>query len=154
VLNNLGNCFLKEQNYASAEACYLGALQKNRNFLPGYRNLAIALINQNKMSDAVEYLEYYLSKNPNDANVYVTVADIHYHAKHYSEALKFYESYLLYFPQSLDAIVRLGDCYFNMGKFQAALAGYKAVLAKMPDHGVANQRIAELNAFLQSPVRQ
>jgi protein O-GlcNAc transferase len=153
VLNNLGNCYLKEKNFASAEVCYLEALQKNRNFLPGYRNLAISLINQKKSLDAVEYLEYYLAKNPNDAEVYATVADIHYHSKNYPEALKYYERYLIYCPQSLDAIVRVADCYFNMGKLQAALAGYNAVLARKPDHEVANQRIAELNAYLQAPVR-
>jgi tetratricopeptide (TPR) repeat protein len=154
VINNLGNCYLKERNFASAEFCYLSALQKNRNFLPGYRNLAIALINQDKAAEAIDYLEYYLSKNPNDTDLYATIADIHYHAKKYPEALKNYERYLLYHPQSLDAIVRLADCYFNLGKIQAALAGYRAVLTRKPDHSIAKQRMAELSAFLQSPVRQ
>jgi tetratricopeptide (TPR) repeat protein len=149
VINNLGNCYLKEKNFASAEYCYLNALQKNRNFLPGYRNLAIAMINQNKMSDAIDYLEYYVARNPNDADIHATIADIYYHTKNYLEALKYYEKYLLYFPQSLDAIVRIADCYFNLNKIQAALAGYKAVLARNPDHKIAQQRLAELSGFLQ-----
>lgn len=149
VINNLGNCYLKEKNYASAEYCYLSALQKNRNFLPGYRNLAIALINQNRMTDALDYLEFYLSKNPNDADIYATIADIYYHSKNYLEALKYYEKYLIFYPRNLDVIIRIADCYFNMNKLQAARMGYKMVLTKNPEHKIARQRIEELDAFVK-----
>ncbi|NLI15033.1 MAG: tetratricopeptide repeat protein [candidate division Zixibacteria bacterium] len=149
VINNLGNCYLKEKNFASAEYCYLSALQKNRNFLPGYRNLAIALINQNRMTDALDYLEFYLSKNPNDADIHATIADIYYHSKKYGEALKYYEKYLMFYPQNLDVIVRIADCYFNMNKFQSAMMGYKVVLEKNPDHKIARQRLDELKGFMQ-----
>jgi tetratricopeptide (TPR) repeat protein len=152
VINNLGNCYLKERNFASAEFCYLNALQKNRGFLPGYRNLAIALINQNRMTDALEYLEYYLSKNPNDADIHATIADIYYQTKNYTEALKYYEKYLLYYPQSLDVIVRIADCYFNLNRIQAALMGYKAVLAKNPNHEIAKRRLEELGKYMQTLV--
>lgn len=152
VINNLGNCYLKEKNFASAEYCYLSALQKNRNFLPGYRNLAVALINQNRMTDALDYLEFYLSKNPNDADIHATIADIYYHSKNYPEALKYYEKYLIFYPQNLDVIIRIADCYFNMNKLQAAMMGYKTVLAKNPNHKIARQRIEELRGFVQPHV--
>jgi len=154
ILNNLGNCFLKEKNFASAETYYLMALSKNKNFLPGYRNLAVALINQNRTQDAAEYLEYYLQSNPRDAEIHVTLGDIYYQNKEYSRALSHFEGYLMYFPENVGALVRVSDCYFNLGRLQAAAAGYQAALAKDPANAIAKQRLYELNKFLKPVVSQ
>jgi tetratricopeptide (TPR) repeat protein len=154
VLNNLGNCFLKEKNYASAEFYYLSALQRNKDFISGYRNLAIALIHQNKTSDAAEYLEYYLHKNPNDGEVHATLGDIYYNNKKYDSAIKHFERYLLSFPESMDALIRLSDCYFNLGKFQVAALGYQAVLTKDSTNKIAKQRLEELGTFLKPVISQ
>ncbi|MCP4581876.1 MAG: tetratricopeptide repeat protein [candidate division Zixibacteria bacterium] len=154
VLNNLGNCFLKENNYASAETYYLMALSKNKDFLPGYRNLAVSLINQGKTADAAEYLEYYLHSNPADAEVHVTLGDIYYGNKEYSRALGHFEKYMMFYPGNMSALIRLSDCYFNMGHLKAASAGYKAVLAKEPDNQIADKRLGDLDNFLKETVAQ
>jgi len=154
ILNNLGNCFLKEKNFASAETYYLMALGKNKNYLPGYRNLAVALINQDKTQDAAEYLEFYLQSNPRDAEIHVTLGDIYYQNKEYPRALSHFEGYLMHFPDNVDALVRVSDCYFNLGKLQAAAAGYQAAIAKDPANGIAEQRLNELNKFLEPTVSQ
>jgi len=154
ILNNLGNCFLKEKNFASAETYYLMALGKNKNFFLGYRNLAIALINQNKTQDAAEYLEYYLQSNPRDPETHVTLGDIYYQSKEYFKALGHFENYLMYYPNNMDALVRVSDCYFNLGKLHAAAAGYQSVMAKDPANNIAKQRLGELNKFLKPIVSQ
>jgi tetratricopeptide (TPR) repeat protein len=154
ILNNLGNCFLKEKNFASAETYYLMALSKNKNFLIGYRNLAVALINQNKTQDAAEYLEYYLQANPRDTESHVTLGDIYYQNREYSRALNHFERYLMQFPDNVGALVRVSDCYFNLGKLQAAAAGYQAILLKYPTNDIIKQRLYELDKFLQPIVSQ
>ena len=154
VLNNLGNCFLKQKNYASAEFYYLSALQRNKEFLPGYRNLAITLIHQGRVSDAAEYLEYYLYKNPNDGEVHATLGDIYYNNKNYDKSILHFEKYLLFYPNSIDALIRLSDCYFNSGKFQAAALGYQAVLSRDSANKTAKQKLEDLRGFLEPVVSQ
>jgi tetratricopeptide (TPR) repeat protein len=154
VLNNLGNCFLKQKNYASAEFYYLSALQKNKEFLPGYRNLAVVLIYLGRMSDAAEYLDYYLYKNPDDAEVHATLGDIYYNNKSYDKSIIHFEKYLLFYPDSLDALIRLSDCYFNSGKLQAAALGYQAVVSKDPANKTAKQKLDDLKGFLKPIIVQ
>ncbi len=149
ILNNLGNCFLKEKNFASAEVYYLMALQRNKDFFPGYRNLAITLINQERFEDAADYLEYYVRNNPGDSEIYATLGDIYYKSKNYTKAVGQFEKYINAFPSNMDAIIRLSDCYFNLGKLKAAAAGYKAVLVKQPSNEIAANRLKELNTFLK-----
>lgn len=149
ILNNLGNCFLKEKNFASAETYYLMALRKNRNFLPGYRNLAVALINQNKLKDAADYLEYYLQIYPQDNEVNLTLGDIYYNQKDYYKSIIHFEKYLAVHPGNMDVLIRIADCYFNLGKLQAAAAGYGAVLAKDSANEIARNRLRDLDNFLK-----
>ncbi len=149
VLNNLGNCFLKEKNYASAIDCYETAIQKNIEFHEAYRNIGVALIKQNRVVDAIEYFERYLKRQPDDVEVRATTGDLYYSNKKYNQAISHYEHYFKKYPDNMDALIRLSDCYMNLGKLQAAVLGYRAVLSRDSSNKIARQRLEELNEFLQ-----
>ena len=117
-------------------------------------NLGIALMKQQNNSEAIDYLEHYLSRKADDAEAHATIGDLYYNMKEYHKAITHYENFLKVNPHSLDAIIRLSDCYLNLGKFQAAAYGYQAALERDCSNRIARQRLDNVNQYLKPVVAQ
>ncbi len=149
--NNLGNCFLKQSNFSSAEECYRMSLENQPDFPFGYRNLAVSLMKQNKNEESISYFEKYLTLIPGDTEVQAVLGDLHYNNKNYWTAIPFYERYIRKNPKQFEALLRLADCYLNLGKISSAMAGYKAVLQINPGNQLASNRLRDIDEYGKMP---
>ena len=87
---NLGNLYLKQENYRRAEEYYKKALALDTEFLNAHHNLAIALCKQDRKAEGLEHYRAALLINPRHISTLYNLAMILEEMGDYSEAAGLY----------------------------------------------------------------
>lgn len=87
---NLGNLYLKQENYRRAEEYYKKALALDGDFLNAHHNLAIALCKQDRKAEGLEHYRAALLVNPHHISTLYNLAMILEETGDYSEAAGLY----------------------------------------------------------------
>ncbi len=87
---NLGNLYLKQENYRRAEEYYKKALALDGDFLNAHHNLAIALCKQDRKAEGLEHYRAALLINPRHISTLYNLAMILEETGDYSEAAGLY----------------------------------------------------------------
>ena len=98
--------FAAEQNRASAEAAFRRVIQIDPNFAEAYANLGSILANQNRLPEALPYLETAIRLKPNVPEFYYMRAKVLSAQNKMAEAV--------------ESVKKARDLYRNQGKTQAA----------------------------------
>jgi superkiller protein 3 len=83
---NLGDSFLEEKNYTEATRWFQAALQKNETYGRAHVGVALSLMAQNKVDEAIVGLEKAVAKMPGDVDILYTLGDAYYRAGRFGDA--------------------------------------------------------------------
>ena len=143
-MNDLANCFYQQQNYERAAELYEQATGLPDAKPVTWRNLGLALYHLGRNQEAIESLEAYLRRCPDDLDIVHVAGDLYSKVGRYSQALQKYEAYLSKRPVDALAMFNLSECYLNMGHRDSAVMGYKRVLQIDPGFQPALRRLSEV----------
>jgi len=82
----------------------------------------------------IRVLEEQASRNPNDPEPRLRLANFLYDQRNFQEAAEWYQKALALDPTNVGARTDLGTCYFAMGRPQEALRQYEKSLQTNPGH--------------------
>ncbi|MEW5701238.1 MAG: tetratricopeptide repeat protein [Candidatus Zixiibacteriota bacterium] len=155
LLNNLGNCHFQLGDFARAESLYRRLIDGREAAPFVYRNLAVALAQQQKCEDAIFTLDAYREMVPEDYDVHGMLGDLYFTCRNYPRAIDHYECSIEHEPDRPDTLTRLGDCYLHSGILASALMGYEAALKVDAEYQPAWERLRAIREQLvdQSTVR-
>ena len=149
LLNNLGNCHFRQEDYAQAEELYRRAAALHPDTGEGLRNWGLALARLNRIDDACTALEEYLQGHPEDIDTAGFLGDLHCRLDNVRAAIGYYETVIAAQPARAETWLRLADCYHSQGHVDAALLGYERVLQLAPGHEPTLERLRRLREQLR-----
>jgi Flp pilus assembly protein TadD len=85
---NLGDSYLAEKNYAEASRWFQRAIQRDDTYARAHVGLALSLIAQNKVDEAIASVEKALVKAPDDLELMHTLGNAYYLAGRFPDARK------------------------------------------------------------------
>ncbi len=144
LLNDLGNCYFKLEDYDRASAQYRRALETEPVSSAAFRNLGLVEIRLGRPDNAVPLLERYYSLEPQEIDILRVIGDLWSGTGDYETALSYYEKYLGVKVDDVLALFRLSECYLHMGHRDSALMGYRRILQIDSEFKPAQQRLAGL----------
>ena len=138
---------LAEDNLQEAESLFLLAAEAdNSNYLAFY-NLGLLASDQDRLEDALKWLEKALALKNDDADILTTLGTVHLKAGRDSEAeilfqkaLKIGENEVIY--------NNLGTIFFRRKDYRKAKKLFRRALDINPDYQVARENIALANFYL------
>ncbi len=145
LLNNIGNCYFKLENYQEAESYYTQSEKSENRPDIILRNLGITQLKLNKVEQAIDNLKSYLMSNQKDYTIIAVLADAYKKANKYENALQQYESLLHIEPNNIQLLYALSECYLLMGHKDSAIVGFKRICALKPDYQPALEQINRLS---------
>jgi Flp pilus assembly protein TadD len=83
---NLGDSYLAEKNYAEASRWFQRAIQRDDTYARAHVGLALALMAQNKLDEAIPSLEKATAKAPTDNELLFSLGDAYYRAGRFGDA--------------------------------------------------------------------
>lgn len=83
---NLGDSYLAEKNHAEASRWFHRALQRDPDYSRAQVGLALALMAQNKLDEALNSLEKASAKTPADVDLLYTLGDAYYRSGRFGDA--------------------------------------------------------------------
>jgi len=145
LINDLGNCYFKLENWEEAASQYRRALECAPVVPVVYRNLGLAEARRQRRAEAIEALEKYMELEPDQCGLDAVLGDLHCGLRNYDQALPYYEKSLQSNPSDPAALFRLSECYLLMGHTDSAITGYQKILQMTPEFEPARQRMNQLS---------
>lgn len=145
--NYLGVIFTETGKYELAKENLLVAANAETYRTPenAYANLAALELNNNKLEQALRYVEKGLEKNKNFAPLYNLKGIIYENCKEYRTAISNYEKALSLLTEDDPMfLVNIGRTYAKMGKKRKALDILEKALPKANSPGLKKQIIASI----------
>lgn len=150
ILNDLGNCHYRLNDYEKAAKCYRQAADMDDSPAVSRRNLAVALVDLKRYSEALEALKKNLVESPEAVEEYRLAGDISFQLADYMGAISYYEKYLSTVAATPSVLHRVSECYLAMGHRDAAILGFGRAVALEPGFRPSLDRLRQLN----QPVEQ
>ena len=100
-------------------------------------NLGAALLEQDKVDQAIEQLQLAIQTNPNCAEAYLNLADAYRKLGQYADAVQVYNRVIQVRPNYAPAYYELGITYDRLGQYQQAIQAYTSALEVKPDYAQA-----------------
>ncbi len=105
---NLGNAFYDLEDYATAEAYYLRALELDPDLERASFNLGRSLAEQELYDEAADVLQRLLPEDPDNLRILEAIAYVEYRRGNVDKAIEDYEAVLAVSPFRIDALYNLG----------------------------------------------
>ncbi|REL36162.1 tetratricopeptide repeat protein [Thalassotalea euphylliae] len=111
VLNNYANLLAANHYEYEAEQYYKDAIKIDSDYLDAHKNLAIALLNQRKLAEALTAVERAKKLAPQNTSVLTVTADIYRAQESFEQAIAQYQQVLSINPNYVNALHNLGLTY-------------------------------------------
>lgn len=145
IQNDLGNCYYRLGDHEKAVECYRRAADKTDSPAVCRRNLAVALVDMKRYSEALEELEKDLLVRPEAVDEYQLAGEISAQLEDYVGAIGYYEKYLSRVAATAGILHRISECYLAMGHRDAAILGFGRAVALEPGFKPSMERLKQLN---------
>ena len=149
LLNDLGNCFFKMQQYDRAEEYYTRATDVIPVNSTAFFNLGLTRARANRPKEAIVALEKYLEVDSGNTEIHRIVGGLHFELGDFGAAIENFEQILSINPRDLEALFGLSECYLHMGHRDSAILGYRQALAIAPEFEPAQTRLNEVEAVAE-----
>ena len=153
LLNDLGNCFFKMQQYDRAEEHYTRATEVIPVEPKAFFNLGLTRARANRPKEAIVALERYLEVDSENAEIRRLVGALHLELGDFGAAIENFEQILRIRPRDLEAMFGLSECYLHMGHRDSAILGYRQALAIAPGFEAAQSRLNELEKIAEDTAK-
>ena len=97
-----------------------------------------------KLKEAVEAVEYFLSKFPYDTKGLTFAGNLYFKLTRFENAIKTFNKILEMDPFSIQALSNLGTAYYRNGATEEAIESYKKALKLKPDLSVIRFNLASI----------
>ncbi|MGB3534820.1 MAG: tetratricopeptide repeat protein [Microcoleaceae cyanobacterium] len=129
----LGNVFLKLQQFKQAIACYQKVLQIEPNLPQVYHNLGESLSQLEKWPEAIKAYQKAIQIRPNFSWSYNNLADIFLKLGQWTSAVKTYQQAIRLNPEFALSHHNLGEAYTKLESRDYAIAAYQQAVNLNPD---------------------
>lgn len=143
---NLGEAYLRRQEYSRALRCFRTALHLAPDQVLNYSNLGDALVAQGRTREALRYYHQALRRNPGFAQVRLSIANILREQGRLQTAVTEYEAVLRVLPHSISAHYNLALALQAQGKSPAAQRHLEQALSLNPRDAEVHNALALLLA--------
>jgi tetratricopeptide (TPR) repeat protein len=137
----------REEVFSNGIALWTDTIQTSPLSWTAYANYGRALVDANRVDEAMVQYQRALGLNPNYADAEYDLGLAYAHKGQSAEAIDHYQKALKINPDSASAHNNLGNVFFKIGQLDQAEAQYEAALKTKPDYGEAHNNLA--NVFLQ-----
>jgi tetratricopeptide (TPR) repeat protein len=145
ALQTLGVIHLARKNFQQAFVCFIQAVMHCPRDVVNLTNLATACLRLGAREMAAQTLEQARRLNPDDAMVYLGLAEIHREDREYELAAECYRHVQSLLPAHAEAAHGLGDCYSHLGRVKEAATALERA------HTLNPNSVAVLYALCQLP---
>ncbi|MYF36102.1 MAG: tetratricopeptide repeat protein [Synechococcus sp. SB0678_bin_12] len=140
--------FMQQRNYKDAEIIYRSLIKKNLknhvvNSLDILNNLGVALYQQGKLQEAIDYYKKALAIDPNFVNALSSLGAALIQLGEAQEAIYYYKKALAIDPNFVNALSGLGAALIQLGEAQEAIYYCKKALAIDPNFVDALNNLGE-----------
>jgi tetratricopeptide (TPR) repeat protein len=132
-LYNLGVESVKVQDWAGATAYFERALSLDPTLAIAHLTLSQIQVNQQKFAEAMQHVEKYLERQPDEPRGLQVLWNAHRGLGHAAEAAATLARLQEVAPEAVnDAFMREGDAHFNAGRISQAVEAFARVVAADP----------------------
>ncbi len=149
TLCNIGNALLETGYPEKAMDYYLKAIAALPQHMEARNNLAKALIEQNRVQEALVHLNYILDRNPT-SEVYINTGSALARLNRIDDAITCYKKALDMDPASPEAYNNLGVMMLHKQNYAAAVNYFKSAIKVKPDYASALANLQRLESLLNS----
>lgn len=134
-----GLTLLFREDYLGAEKVMRQIIQQTPKDAKAHTVLGVALIHQNRLSDAIDSLNRALEINPRLVEAYSNLGDIYAFQRKYPESVAQFQKGIAINPNDANLRNGLAVTLHEMGNFDAAIEQYQAAIRLNPNHPSAPQ---------------
>ena len=138
---------LSEDNLKDAERLFLMASETDSTNYLAFYNLGILTSNQERLEEALTYLEKALSLKKDDADILTAFGTVHLKAGRDSDAEKLFRK-ALEIGESEVLYNNLGTIFFHQKDYSQAKRLFRKALEINPDYHEARENVALANFYL------
>lgn len=143
----LATVYFQGENFTNAVRYYEQALSKFPDYRRAQRNLALALVRDGKLEEAVKPLTRTIALGGADGRIYGLLGYAHLTANRFVSAQAAYQQATVFEPDNLDYRLGLVKAYVGLAEFDAAVAMLDELLQRYPDKD--NLWALQANVFIQ-----
>jgi tetratricopeptide (TPR) repeat protein len=125
----LGNLYVKQNNYSQAQFCYEKELAINPLHVEAHCHLGVVYANQKQLDKAIESFRKALAINENHVNALCNLGNTYIDKNDLPLALIYLEKAFSLDDQHIDTLNNLGLLHKNKNKLSEAIACYKKAIA-------------------------
>jgi tetratricopeptide (TPR) repeat protein len=129
---NLGNLYFETGENAKAIAAYESALKEYPSFRRAHRNLALALVRETKLEEALEHLTEAIRLGDSSGSTYGLLGYCRLSQEEYASALQAYRLAQVTEPDVAEWSAGIAQCLQNLDQKQEAAALLDEVIRKRP----------------------
>jgi tetratricopeptide (TPR) repeat protein len=133
ALQTLGAVHLTKRNFRQALSCFIQAAMHCPKDRVNLTNLGTVYLRLGARRLAAQALQEALRLQPNDADVHMTLAEVHREERDYALAAERYQRVLELSPSHADAAHGLADAYLQVGLTEEAAAALNLAHALRPE---------------------
>ena len=152
MLFNLGNLLFEEGEQEPAAANFRSAIGLHPNFRDAHRNLAVALIQKDKIGESEPHLRRALELGAQDGLTLGLLGYCHESAGHPQAALQAYRSARLTMPDAFQWRLGEGRVLIELGELAAAASLFEELLDKSPQQPSLWTHLADIRLQQGNPV--
>jgi tetratricopeptide (TPR) repeat protein len=139
LAQELADLYLDRNDHEEARRRLLGASQES---VVSLANLGIIAKREGQNSQAMQYFERALEKDPQNALLWAHLGDVLFELQRSGEAAEAYENALRHNPEDVDVLSNLGTLYAHVGRVREAIDLLKRALSIDSCHGQAHYSMA------------
>ncbi|MCB0319931.1 MAG: tetratricopeptide repeat protein [Bdellovibrionales bacterium] len=133
-LNEKGASLAKGGKFADAESAFHEAIKLDSGNISAAFNYASILIQNKKAPSAIQFLEGYIQKTPNDAGLYVRLGDAYFSTKKLDKALQNYEKALQIEPLTPKVAAKVGTIFAMTERIDDAVQQFLKAVEEDPSN--------------------
>lgn len=143
----LGTVYFQSENFTNAVRYYEQALAKFPDYRRAQKNLALALVRDGKLEEAVKSLTRTIALGGGDGRIYGLLGYAHLTANRFVSAQGAYQQAAVFEPDNLDFKLGLVKAYIGLNDFDPAVALLDELLQRFPEKD--NLWALQANVFIQ-----
>lgn len=134
--------------WSNSEKLWLDVIKKSPEYDLAYYNLGTYYLQNNRILEAIPYLEQALIKNPRGTDVIMNLGYAYLNAKNYEKAADVYRKLMQLEPYNEQAYIGMGNALRSLRRYQEAIAVYRDGIDKIPNSAILHYELALCYGFV------
>ncbi len=150
--NELGESLFQENKIEEAKHIFLGALERENNFLPALNNLGVISFQEGKIKEAISCFNRVLEVKPDDFTALENMGMCLAAEKEFRQAVDWFQRARENGPGDVGLLNSLGNCLIQVEKFSGAEEVYQTSLERDPSQASVKRILEELHKIMEMQI--